>query len=138
VSEEPETPPEQPATVFRPSPLVILVAIAFAFCATPVAFGAPLFWLIYLVPLGMIVWSVRTRTTVDVDTVTARRVLGGRRVPWSDISSLRLAPRTRLRAGSINAVLSDGTELPLPAVHVRHLSQLAAASGGRFPDLAGE
>jgi len=39
-----------PRAVFRPSPLVVLVAFAFAFCATPFAFGAPLFWLIYLVP----------------------------------------------------------------------------------------
>jgi len=31
-------------------------------------------------------------------------------------------------------VLSDGSELPLPAVHVRDLPRLAAVSGGRLPD----
>ena len=71
-----------PRAVFRPSPLVVLVAFAFAFCATPFAFGAPLFWLIYLVPVAMIVWAVRTRTIVDPDALTVRRVLGGRTVPW--------------------------------------------------------
>ena len=62
-----------------------------------------------------------------------RRILGRRRVPWSEISSLRLGDRAR-----VSAVLTDGAELPLPAVHVRDLPQLAAASGGRLPDPAGE
>jgi hypothetical protein len=121
-----------PRAVFRISPLVILVALTFAVCATPFAFGAPYFWLIYLVPIGIVVWTVRVRTTVDPETVAVRRVVGGRRVPWTEISSLRL------RRGRVSAVLSDGAELPLPAVHVRDLPQLAAASGGRLPDPAGE
>ena len=125
------TPPGEPAprAVFRPSPLVVLVAFAFAFCATPFAFGAPLFWLIYLVPVAMIVWAVRTRTIVDPDGLTVRRVLGGRTVAWSAVSSLRLTKRTRVRA-----VLNGGDELTLPAVHVRNLPALAAASGGHLPD----
>jgi hypothetical protein len=118
-----------PRAVFRPSPLVVLVAFAFAFCATPFAFGAPLFWLIYLVPVAMIVWAVRTRTIVDPDGLTVRRVLGRRTVPWSEVSSLRLTRRTRVRA-----VLNGGAELTLPAVHVRNLPALSAASGGHLPD----
>lgn len=118
-----------PRVVFRPSPLVVLVALAFAFCATPFALGAPLFWLIYLIPIGMIVWAARTRTVVDPDALTARRVLSSRTVPWSEVSSLRLTKGTRVRA-----VLSGGGELTLPAVHVRHLPALAAASGGHLPD----
>jgi hypothetical protein len=107
-----------PRAVFRVSPLVVLVAVTFAVCATPFAFGAPFFWLIYLVPIGIIVWTIRVRTTVDPDTVAVRQVVGDR--------------------GRVSAVLSDGAELPLPAVHVRDLPQLAAASGGRLPDPAGE
>ena len=118
-----------PPAVFRPSPLVVLVAFAFAFCATPFAFGAPLFWLIYLVPVAMIVWAARTRTVVGPDALTVRRVLGRRTVPWSEIASLRLTKRTRVRA-----VLTGGDELTLPAVHVRNLPALAAASGGHLPD----
>jgi hypothetical protein len=83
--------------------------------------------------LGIIVWTLRVRTEVDPGAVTVRRVLGRRRVPWSEISSLRLGDRAR-----VSAVLTDGSELPLPAVHVRDLPQLAAASGGRLPDPAGE
>ncbi|WP_232664283.1 PH domain-containing protein [Pseudonocardia sp. TRM90224] len=122
-----------PRAVFRVSPLVVLVALAFAFCATPFAFGAPYLWLIYLLPLGMIVWTLRVRTVADPEAVTVRSLVSGRRVPWSEISSLRLGNRTR-----VSAVLTDGAELPLPAVHVRHLPQLSAASGGRLPDPAGE
>jgi hypothetical protein len=134
-----ENPPESrvedpgPRAVFRVSPLVILVALTLAVCATPVATSGPFLWLIYLVPIGIIVWTVRVRTTVDPDTVAVRRVVGARRVPWTQISSLRLRDR-----GRVSAVLSDGAELPLPAVHVRDLPQLAAASGGRLPDPAGE
>ena len=122
-----------PRAVFRTSPLTILVALAFALCATPVAFAAPFGVAVYLVPIGMIVWTVRVRTVVDAEALTVRRVVGGRRVPWSQISSLRLGDRSRVRA-----VLSGGAELPLPSVHVRDLPQLAAASGGRLPDPAGE
>lgn len=131
MSATPANPP--PRAVFRPSSLQVLGAVAIAFCATPFAFGAPLFWLIYLVPLAMIWWTVRVRTVVDPDGLTVRRVVGGRRVPWDEISSLRLGQRAR-----VSAVLTDGAELPLPAVHVRDLSALAAVSGGRLPDPAGE
>lgn len=123
--------PPAPRVAFRISPLTVLAALVFAVGATPFAFGAPLFWLVYLVPLGVVWWALRVRTVVDADGVTVRRALGQRRVPWSEISSLRVGSR-------VSAVLVDGTELPLPAVHVRHLSQLAAASGGRLPDPAGE
>jgi hypothetical protein len=111
----------------------VLVALTFTVCATPFAFGAPFFWLVYLVPIGIVVRTLRVRTTVDPETVAVRRVVGGRRVPWSQISSLRLRDHAR-----VSAVLTDGGELPLPAVHVRDLPQLAAASGGKLPDPAGE
>jgi hypothetical protein len=119
--------------VFRPSRLQVLAALAIAFCATPFALGAPMLWLVYLFPLAMIWWTLRVRTVADADGLTVRRVLGGRRVPWTEISSLRLGDRAR-----VSAMLTDGTELPLPAVHVRDLPQLAAVSGGRLPDPAGE
>ena len=122
-----------PAAVFRPSPLTVLAALALVVCITPFALAAPYLWLTYLVPIVMIVATVRWRTEIDQEAVTVRRLVGRRRVPWSEISSLRLGDRAR-----VSAVLTDGSELPLPAVHVRDLPQLAAASGGRLPDPAGE
>jgi hypothetical protein len=121
---------EAPARlVFRRSPLG-LAAVAFLLvAAVPFAFGAPWLWLIYVVPLGLAYWIVRVRTVVDAESVTVRRLFGRGSVPWSEISSLRLGKKSR-----VSAVLTDGTELPLPTVHVRDLPALAAVSGGRLPD----
>jgi hypothetical protein len=133
VSAPPEPPPR---AVFRISPLVVLVALTFAVCATPVAFAAPYLWLIYLVPVGIIVWTLRVRTVADPETVAVRRVVGGRRVPWSEITSVHLGRARNPGQATVSAVLADGSELALPAVHVRDLPRLAAVSGGRLPDPA--
>jgi hypothetical protein len=127
-----------PPAVFRVSPLVVLVALTLAVCATPVAFAAPFLWLVYLAPIGIVVWTLRVRTTADPEALTVRRIVGGRRVPWAQISSLRLGQTGWRDRARVSAMLTDGAELPLPAVHVRDLPQLAAASGGRLPDPAGE
>lgn len=119
-----------PHAVFRTSPLAVLGAVAIAFSFTPVAFAGPFLWLVYLVPIAMVVWVLRVRTTADGESLTVRRIVGGRRVPWSEISSLRLGKNR------ISAVLSDGAELPLPSVGLRDLPRLAAVSGGRLPDPA--
>ena len=115
--------------VFRVSPLVVLFALFLAFCATPFAFGARFLWLIYVVPVGIIVWTLRTRTVVDAEALRVRRVVGSRWVPWEAVNGLRLDDRGRVRA-----VLAAGGELALPAVHVRDLHALSLASGGRLPD----
>jgi hypothetical protein len=115
--------------VFRVSPLVVLFALALAVCATPVAFGAPYLWLVYVVPVGIVAWTLRTRTVADADGLRVRRLVGGRHVPWDTIAALRLDDRSL-----VHAVLDGGEELALPAVHVRDLPVLAAASGGRVPD----
>ena len=116
--------------VFRVSPLVVLFALALALCATPVAFGAPFLWLIYLVPVGIIAWTLRTRTVVDAEGLRVRRLVGGRQVPWDAVRALRLNGR------SVHAVLADGDEVALPAVRVRDLPVLSVASGGRLPNPA--
>jgi Bacterial PH domain len=130
--------PAHPRAVFRVSPLVVLVALTFAVCATPVALAAPYLWLIYLVPVGIIVWTLRVRTVADAETVAVRRVVGGRRVPWSEIKSVHLGRARNPGTARVSAMLSDGSELTLPAVHVRDLPRLAAVSGGRLPDPAAD
>ena len=116
--------PEQ--AVFRPPRLSILAAVVLAICATPVAFGAPWLWLVYLIPLAIIAGVLWIRTTADAEGLTVRRLRGRRRVPWAEISSLRL------REPGVSAVLTGGDALPLPAVRVRALPQLAAVSGGHL------
>jgi hypothetical protein len=115
--------------VFRNSPLTVLFAIAFVVCATPVALTVPGMPVLYLIPIGLVAWVLRVRTTVDQDSIVARGVLRTRRVAWTDVTALRLRTRSR-----VSAVLSSGSELPLPAVHTRDLPLLAMASGGRLPD----
>jgi PH (Pleckstrin Homology) domain-containing protein len=113
--------------VFRIPPLATLGVVLLAVCVTPVAFGEPYFWLIYLLPVAIAVWVVRVRTVADADALTVRRIVGSRRVPWSQISSLRLRDK-----GGVRAVLTDGAELPLRCVRIRDLPQLAAVSGGHL------
>ena len=116
---------DEPRAVFRTSPLAILGAVLLAVCATPVAFGAPWLWLVYVLPAAAVVWVLRVRTVVDAEALTVRRIVGSRRVPWPQIRSLHLRDK-----GGVRAVLTDGAELPLPSVRVRDLPVLAAASGG--------
>ena len=114
----------------------MLVAPILAVCVTPVAWAAPYLWLVYLIPVGIVVWTLRVRTVADPETVAVRRVVGGRRVPWSEITSVHLGRARNPGQARISAVLADGSELALPAVHVRDLPRLAAVSGGRLPDPA--
>jgi Bacterial PH domain len=132
--DEPAAATPAPRAIFRISPLVVLVALTFAVCATPVALAAPYLWLIYLIPAGIIVWTLRVRTVADGETVAVRRMVGGRRVPWGEIRSVHLGRARNPGRARVSAVLADGSELALPAVHVRDLPRLAAVSGGRLPD----
>lgn len=128
-----DAPALPPRLVFKHSSLGILAALLFLLCAAPLMATVPFFWLVALLPIGFGGWLLRVRTTVDPGSVTARWITGSRRVPWDDISSLRLVGRS-----GVSAVLKDDTELPLPAVHLRDLPALAAVSGGRIPDPAGD
>ncbi|MCP2169962.1 PH domain-containing protein [Goodfellowiella coeruleoviolacea] len=124
------TAPAVPSRMVFQIPRTALLAIAFlAFCASPVALGAPWLWLIYLVPLALVVWVVRTRTVVTADRLVIRTLFGRRELAWSDVRSLRLAERTWVRA-----VLGDDTELTLHGVRPRHLFLLSAITAGRIAD----
>ena len=60
--------------------------------------------------------------------LTTHTLLGTRRLAWDDIAGLRI------RRSRIGAVLRNGSTVRLPVLRPRHLSLLAAASGGRLPD----
>lgn len=115
--------------VFRISPLGVIAVITLAVCVMPVAVSVPGMVVLFLLPIGLLYWIMRTRTTVDADTVVVRGIVRSRRVAWTDITALRLRTRSR-----VSAVLANGAELPLPAVHVRDLPLLSSVSGGRLPD----
>jgi len=118
--------------VFRVPGSALVAVLFLVLCASPLAVAAPWLALIYLIPLGLAVWLLRTRTVVDTEKLVIRRVLTRTVLPWSAITSLRVADRKWVRA-----VRTDGGEVVLPTVRTRHLPALALMSGGRLPDPTG-
>ena len=116
--------------IFR-APTTGLLPVGFlALCETPVvATAGPVFTLLYLVPIGLAAWILRTRTVVDSEQLRTRSLFGARTLAWADIRSLKLP-----RRGWVNAVLAGDELAPLPGVRTRHLPMLAALSGGRLAD----
>ena len=121
------------ALVFKPSRLTIAVTLVAVVGGLPLLLTVPYFWLLLVVPVAIIVWVLRTRTTVDPDSLTVRTVASSRSVRWDDVRGLRLG-----KHASVNAVLADDTELTLAAVKVRDLPVLSLASAGRVADPVGD
>ncbi|SFE50456.1 PH domain-containing protein [Actinopolyspora alba] len=123
-------PPELPSRlVFRITRVGLLVILVVAFCISPIAASLPPLSVLYLIPLGLIVWLVRTRTVVDESGITARTLTGRTRMDWSDIRALRLDERHWVRA-----VTTSDREVRLPAIRVRDVPRLAVMSRGRIQD----
>ncbi len=124
-------PGRTPTVTFR-LPLIGLIGIfALAVGSTPLAFAAPGLQALYLVPAGLAVWLLRTRTVAGADILVAHRLLRSRRVAWSEVARLRVQEHSWVRM-----VLHSGEEVTLPAVRARDLPLLAAVSGGRIDDPA--
>jgi hypothetical protein len=112
-------------------PLTTLIGVfGLMVSMTPVAFGLPGLQSLYLVPLALAIWLVRTRTVVNPEAIVAYRVWRSCHITWSDLAGLRIDDGSR-----VWAVLHGGSEVRLPAVRARDLPLLAAISGGRLPDL---
>jgi hypothetical protein len=120
-------PPGGPAT-FRAVPLPALVAVGFvAVGVSPIAFlGGPWF-LLFLLPLALAWWVIRTRTVVDAEELRVVSAVGSRRLGWDELATLRVAER-----GWVRAVRGDDDELALTGVRARDLGRVARASGGRI------
>ncbi|MGX7824818.1 PH domain-containing protein [Actinokineospora sp. 24-640] len=115
--------------VFRVPQISILAALLVAICATPMAAAQPAFLALYAIPISIIVWVVRVRTTADADGLVVRSVVGRRSLAWDDLKGLLLS-----RKGGVAAVLADESRVELPSVRVRHLPALSLISGGRITD----
>lgn len=108
---------------------LVFVAALIMF-VTPMATMAGGPWLLlYLLPLAVGWWVLRTGTTADTERVRVRTALGGADFGWDELASLRLRSNRWVKA-----VLTSGKEIRLPAVRVRDLPELAAISGGRLTD----
>jgi Bacterial PH domain len=98
-----------------------------AVCVVPLAFAAPWTPVLLLVPLALALWVLRVGVDISDDGVTARSLIGERRVPWTEVAGIRVAPR-----GDLWLVTTGGTEVRLPVMRARDLPRLAAVSGGRI------
>lgn len=115
--------------VFRIPPTAHLAPLLLAVAAIPFAFAAPFLWLIYVVPIALIVWIFRNRTVATSAGLSTRSTFSHSSLAWDDVKSLKLSPR-----GGVSAVVEDGAETRLPGVRLRHLPVLSVVSGGRIPD----
>lgn len=82
-----------------------------------------------LIPAVLAAMVLRLRTVADHDTVTARSLLGSRKVGWDEIDGLKFTGSSWARAS-----LKDGSELRLPAVTFATLPLLTDVSNGRVPN----
>jgi hypothetical protein len=99
-----------------------------AICAVPLAFAAaPWTLVLLLIPLAVTVWVLRVGVDIADDGLTVRSLAGERRVPWTELVGIRVAPR-----GDLWLVTTGGTEVRMPVMRARDLPRLAALSGGRI------
>jgi hypothetical protein len=129
----PERPGSSPAgpVRIRTSRSGLLAVVALAVCTLPLASSAPWLAVLWLLPIGVGAWVLRSGVDVDPDGLIVRALLGSRRVRWDDVAGLRAEP-----SGRLAVVLREGGAIRLPTVRARHLPLLAAGSGGRVPDPA--
>jgi hypothetical protein len=101
-------------------------------CVTPVALGeiGGFQWL-YVFPIALFVFVLRTRTVADREGLQVRTLFGKRDLPWTSLKGLAIA-KARVRA-----VLQDDTQIALPTVRTRHLPVLALVSEGKIKDPSG-
>ncbi|MCR6489321.1 PH domain-containing protein [Amycolatopsis sp. OK19-0408] len=119
--------------VFR-IPRTSFMAIALlTICVTPVALGdIPYLQWLYIFPIALAVFVVRTRTIATRSGLAVRTMFGHRDVPWSSLKGLAITKKAR-----VQAVLKDDTKVPLPTVRTRHLPVLSLVSEGLVADPSG-
>jgi hypothetical protein len=99
-----------------------------AICAVPLAFAAPPWTVVLLlIPLAVALWVLRVGVDIADDGMTLRSLVGERRVLWTELVGIRVAPR-----GDLWLVTTGGTEVRVPVMRARDLPRLAALSGGRI------
>jgi hypothetical protein len=111
----------------RMSRTALLPVAVLAVCAVPLATAGPWWPLVLLLPVAAAAWVLRVGVDVDDDGLTARSLVGRRRVPWGELAGIRVADR-----GELWLVTTGGTEVRLPVMRARDLPRLAALSGGRI------
>lgn len=111
----------------RMSRTALVPVLVLFVCVLPLAASAAWTAVFLLIPLAAAAWVLRVGVDIDDDAVTARSVVGARRVPWREVAGIRVGERAGLWL-----VTTRGTEVRLPVLRARDLPRLAALSGGRI------
>lgn len=98
-----------------------------AMCVVPLAFAASWTPVLLLIPLAVALWVLRVGVDIADDGLTLRSLVRERRVAWTELVGIRVAPR-----GDLWLVTTGGTEVRVPVMRARDLPRLAALSGGRI------
>jgi hypothetical protein len=112
---------------FRMSRTALVPVVLLLLCVVPLAFASPWTLVLLLVPVAVAAWVLRVGVDIADDGVTVRSLAGQRRVPWSELAGIRVAPR-----GELWLVTTGGTEVRMPVMRARDLPRRAALSGGRI------
>ncbi|MDQ0376831.1 PH domain-containing protein [Amycolatopsis thermophila] len=119
--------------IFRVPLITLLFVVFLAVCMIPAAFAdVPGLWVMYVIPIGMAVYVLRTRTIASTRGLSVRTVFGHREMPWSSLKGLTISKKAK-----VSAVLADGSEVALPTVRTRHLPVISLVSEGRMEDPSG-
>ena len=111
----------------RMSRTALLPVLVLAICVLPLTAAAWWGLLALLIPLVAAAWVLRVGVDIDDDAVTARSLVGSRRVPWSEVAGIRVGDR-----GALWLVTTGRTEVRLPVLRARDLPRVSALSGGRI------
>jgi hypothetical protein len=105
----------------------LLPVALLALCAVPLATLSAWTLVVFLVPLAVAVWVLRTGVDIGDEGLTVRSLVGSRTVAWSELAGIRVAER-----GALWLVTTRGTEVRIPVIRARDLPRLAELSGGRI------
>ena len=129
-------PDKQPAkakrAVFRIPGAAILAIGLFTFGLTPVAWTVPGMLALYAIPVALLYWVLRVRTTATPEGLTVRTLFGRGEVSWSDLKGVTVTNK-----GKVYAVTTAGAEMLLPTVRSNNIPALSLISDGRLPDPTG-
>ncbi|MFY1684716.1 PH domain-containing protein [Micromonospora sp. WMMD730] len=114
---------------FRHNQAILVAAVIATIGALPLAAARWYLLPVLLVPLTVAVWAWRSGTDADPRELRLRALAGGRRIPWEQVVELATDPR-----GRAVVRLTDGHQLPLPAVRGIDLPRLVAVTGQALPD----
>lgn len=117
--------------LFRVDRMNLISAIVMAMMLTLTVGHKPLLlgWF-YLIPIGLIVWVLRSSTRVDDDGLHARYVFKKPvDLPWDQVEGIGFG------RSFAKVTTTNGSQHSLPGVSFNDVSRLAEASRGRIPDV---